>query len=140
MKSKGERQRYIQLNADFQRTARRDKKAFSNDPCIKLEENNRRGKARDLFRKIGNIKGWNITFHPKMSIIKDRNCRDLVDAEEIKKRWKDTQKNCTKKILMNQITMMVWSATQSQTFWRVKSSGPWEALLLIKLVDAMEFV
>ena len=70
-----------------------------------------------------------------MGTINDRNSRDLVDAEEIKKRWKDTQKNCTKKILMNQITMMVWSAIKSQMFWRVKSSGPWEALLLIKLMD-----
>ena len=114
----------------------RDKKAIFNEQCIKLEEENRKGKTRDLFRKIGDIKG---TFNPKMGTIKDRNSRDLADAEEIKKRWKDTQKNCTEKILMNQITVMVWSATQSQTFWRVKSSGPWEALLLIKLVDAMEF-
>ena len=89
VKNKGKRESYIQLNAEFQRIARRDKKTFFNEQCIKLEENNRRGKARDLFRKIGNIKGWNITFHPKMSIIKDRNCRDLVDVEEIKKRWKE---------------------------------------------------
>ena len=66
-----------------------------------------------LFRKIGNIKG---TFHPMMGTIKNRNGRDLVDAEEIKKRWENTLKNCTKKIQMNLITMMVWSATQSQTF------------------------
>ena len=76
---------YIQLNAEFQRIARRDKKAFFNERCIKVEENNRRGKTRDPFRKIGNIKG---TFCPKMATIKDRNGRDLVDAEEIKKRWK----------------------------------------------------
>ena len=136
VKSKGERERQIQLKTELQRTAQRSKKAFFNEQCIKLEENNRRGKISDLFRKIGDIKG---TFNPKMGTIKDRNSRDLADAEEIKKRWKDTQKNCTEKILMNQITVMVWSATQSQTFWRVKSSGPWEALLLIKLVDAMEF-
>ena len=97
MKNKGERERYIQINSEFKRTAQRDKRTLFKEQCIKLEENNRRGKARDLFRKIGNIKGWNITFHPKMSIIKDRNCRDLVDVEEIKKRWK----NCTKKISMN---------------------------------------
>ena len=85
--------------------------------CIKLEENNRRGKLRDLLRKIGYIKG---IFCPKMSTIKDRNDRDLGDTEEIKKRWK----KCTKQIFMNQITTMVWSVTQSQTFWSVKSSGP----------------
>ena len=72
------------------------------EQCIKLEENNRRGKTRDLFRKIEDIKG---TFHLKKGTIKDRNGRDLVDAKEIKKRWKNTQKNCIKKILMNWITM-----------------------------------
>ena len=79
-----ERERYIQLNAEFQRIARRDDKVFFNKQCIKLEENNRRGMTRDLFRKIGNIMG---TFQPKMGTIKDRNDRDLVEAEEIKKRW-----------------------------------------------------
>ena len=86
MKSKGERERYIQLNAEFQRTARRDKKAFFNEQCLIMEENNKRGNTRDLFRKIGNIKG---AFCPKMGTIKDKNGRDLVDAEEIKKRWKE---------------------------------------------------
>ena len=85
-KSKEERERYIQLNADFQRTAWRDKKAFFNEQCIKLEEKKGRGKTRDLFRKMGDIKG---TFYLKMHTIKDINCRDLVDAEEIKKRWKE---------------------------------------------------
>ena len=70
MKSKGERERCTQLNAEFQRIARRDKKAFFDDQCLKIEENNRRGKTRDLFRKIGNIKG---TFFPKMGTIKERN-------------------------------------------------------------------
>ena len=70
VKSKGERERCTQLNAEFQRIARRDKKAFFNDQCLKIEENNRRGKTRDLFRKIGNIKG---TFFPKMGTIKERN-------------------------------------------------------------------
>ena len=70
MKTKGERERCTQLNAEFQRIARRDKKAFFNDQCLKIEENNRRGKTRDLFRKIGNIKG---TFFPKMGTIKERN-------------------------------------------------------------------
>ena len=86
VKSKGERERYIQLNADFQRIVRRDKKAFFNKQCLKLEENNRRGMTRDIFRKIGNIKG---IFLPKMGTLKDRNCRELVDAEEIKKRWEE---------------------------------------------------
>ena len=70
MKTKGERERCTQLNAEFQRIARRDKKAFFNDQCLKIEENNRRGKTRDLFIKIGNIKG---TFFPKMGTIKERN-------------------------------------------------------------------
>ena len=107
VKSKGERERYIQLNSDFQRTAQRDKKAFFNEQCVKLEGHSRRGQPRG--RKIGNIKG---AFFPKMDTIKDINGRDLLDAEEIKKRGK-TWKNCTKKIQMNWITMMLWSATQS---------------------------
>ena len=121
VKSKGERERYIQLNADFQRTAWSNKKAFFNEQCIKLEENNRRGKTRDLFRKIENIKR---IFSPKMGTIKDINGRDLVDVKRSRKDGKNTQKSCTKKILMNQITTMVWSATQSQIFWGAKSSGP----------------
>ena len=84
--SEEERERYTQLNAKNQRTAWRDKKAFFNEQCIKLEENNRWGKTRDLFRKTGDIKG---TFFPKMGTIKDINERDLVDAEEIKKRYKE---------------------------------------------------
>ena len=82
VKSKGERERYIQLNVELQRIAGRDKKPFINEQCIKLEENNRRGKTRDLFRKIGNIKG---TFHPKMSTIKDSDDRDLVNSEEMER-------------------------------------------------------
>ena len=81
----GERERYIQLNAVFQRIARRDQDFF-NQQCIKLKENSRRRKTRDLFWKIGNIKG---TFHPKIGTVKDRNSRDLIDAKEIKKRWKE---------------------------------------------------
>ena len=79
MKSKGERERNIQLNADFQRTAQRDKKVFFNEQYLKLEENNRRGKTGDVFREIGNNKA---TFGPKMETIKNRNGRDLVDSEE----------------------------------------------------------
>ena len=82
-KSKGEKERYIHLNAEFQRIARRDKKAFLGNQCKKIEENNRMGKTRDLFKKIRDTKG---TLHAKMSTIKDRNCMDLTEAEDIKKR------------------------------------------------------
>ena len=84
VKSKGEKERYTQLNAEFQRIARRDKKAFLHDHCKEIEENNRMGKTRDLFKKIRDTKG---TFHAKMGSIKDRNGMDLTEAEAIKKRW-----------------------------------------------------
>ena len=84
VKSKGERESYIQLNAEFQRRARRDKKAFINEQCQKIEKNNRMGKTRDLFKKIGDIKG---TFPTGMGMIKDRSSKDLTEAEEFKKRW-----------------------------------------------------
>ena len=83
-KSKGERESYTQLNADFQRTARRDKNTFFSEQCKEIEENKRMGKTRDLFRKIGAIKG---TFHAKMGTMKHRNGKDLRAAEETKKRW-----------------------------------------------------
>ena len=82
-KGKGEKERYIHLNVEFQRIARRDKKAFLTDQCKKMEENNRREKTRDLFKKIRDIKG---TFHAKIGSIKDRNGIDLTKAEDIKKR------------------------------------------------------
>ena len=85
VKSKGEKERYTHLNAEFQRIARRDKKAFLSNHCKEIEENNRMGKTRDLFKKIRDIKG---TFHAKMGSIKDKNGRDLTEAEDIKKRWK----------------------------------------------------
>ena len=116
VKSKGEKKRYTEPNTGFQRIARRDKKAFFNEQCIKLEENNRRGKTRDLVKKIGNIKG---TFFPKMGTIRDRSGQDLVWKQKRprrdgqKKRW---PQNCTKKVLMTQITTMVCSLTQSKTF------------------------
>ena len=83
MKDKGKKERYIHLNAEFQRTARRDKKAFVSDQCKEIEENNRMGKTRDLVKKIRDTKG---TFHAKMSTIKHRNGMDLTEAEDIKKR------------------------------------------------------
>ena len=83
-KSKGENERYSHLNAEFQRIARRHKKAFLRDQCKEIEENNRMGKTRDLFKKIRDTKG---TFHAKMGSTKDRNGMDLTEAEDIKKRW-----------------------------------------------------
>ena len=104
MKGKGEKERYKHLNAEFQRIARRDKKAFYSDQYKEIEENNQMGKTRDLFKKIRDTKG---IFHAKMGSIKDRNGLDLTEAEDIKKRCKNTQKNCTKKIFMTQIIMMM---------------------------------
>ena len=86
VKSKGEKERYKHLNAEFQRIARRDKKAFLNDHCKEIEEKNRMGKTRNLFKKIRDTKG---TFHAKMGSIKDRNDIDLTEAEDIKKRWQE---------------------------------------------------
>ena len=86
VKSKGEKERYIHLNAELQRIARRDKKAFLSDQCKKIKKNNRMGKTRDLFKKIRGTKG---IFHAKMGSIKDRNGRDLTEAEDIKKRWQE---------------------------------------------------
>ena len=83
-KGKGENERYTHLNAEFQRTARRDKKAFLSDQCKEIEENNKMGKTGDLFKKIRDTKG---TFHAKMDTIKDRNGVGLTEAEDIKKRW-----------------------------------------------------
>ena len=95
-KSKGEKERYIHLNAEFQRTARRDKKAFLSDECKEIEENNRMGKTRDLFKKIRDTKG---TFHAKMGLIKHRNGLDLTEAEDIKKRWQEYREELYKKDL-----------------------------------------
>ena len=95
-KGKGEKERYKHLNAEFQRTERRDKKAFLRDQCKETEENNRMGKTRDLFKKIRDTKG---TFHAKMGSIKDRNCMDLTEAEDIKKRWQEYTEELYKKDL-----------------------------------------
>ena len=102
VKSKGEKERYKHVNAEFQRIAS-DKKAFLSDQCKEIEENNRMGNTRDLFKKIRDTKG---TFHANMGSIKHRNGSDLTEVEDIKKRWQDTQ-NCTKKIFMTQIIPMV---------------------------------
>ena len=94
VKSKGEKERYKHLNEEFQRIARRDKKAFLSNQCKEIEENNRMGKTRDLLKKIRHTKG---TFHAKMGIIKDRNGMDLTEAEDIKKRWQEYTEELYKK-------------------------------------------
>ena len=94
VKDKGEKERYTHLNAEFQRIARRDKKAFLSDQCKQIEENNRMGKTRDLFKKIRDTKG---TFHAKMGTIKDRNGIDLTEAEDIQKTWQEYTEELYKK-------------------------------------------
>ena len=94
-KSKGEKERYKHLNAEFQRIARRDKKAFLSDQCKEVEENNRMGKTSDLFKKIRDTQG---TFHATMGSIKDRNGMDLTEAEDVKKRWQEYTETMQKKI------------------------------------------
>ena len=103
MKGKGEKERYNYLNAEFQRIARSDKKVFLSNQGKEIEENNRMGKTRDLFKKIRDTKG---TFHAKMGSIKDRNGMDLSEAGNIKKRWQEYTEELYKKIFMIQITTM----------------------------------
>ena len=108
VKGKGEKERYAHLNAEFQRIARRDKKAFLSDQCKEIEENNRMGKTKDLFKKI---RGTKRTFHAKMGSKKDKNGMDLTEAEDIK-RWQEyTEELYKENILMTQITMMERSLT-----------------------------
>ena len=96
VKGKGEKERYTHLNGEFQRIAQRDKKAFLSDQCKEIEENNRMGKTRDLFKRVRDTKG---TFHAKMGTIKDRNGMDLTEAEDIKKRWQEYIEELYKKDL-----------------------------------------
>ena len=104
VKGKGKKGRYTHLNAEFQRIARRDRKAFLSDQCKEIEENNRMGKSRDLFKKIRDTNG---TFHAKMGTINDRNCMDLIKAEDINKKWQEYTEEPYKKIFMTQIITMV---------------------------------
>ena len=104
VKSKGEKERYKHLNAEFQRIARRVKKAFFSDQCKEIEEKNRMEKTRDLVKKIRDIKG---IFHAKIGSIKDRNGMDLTEEKILRRGGKNTQKNCTKKIFMTRIIMMM---------------------------------
>ena len=94
VKSKGGKEKYSHLDAEFQRIARRDKKAFLSNQCKEIEENNRMGKTRDLFKKIRDTKG---TFHGKMGSIKDRNCMDLIEAEDFNKKWQEYTEELYKK-------------------------------------------
>ena len=108
MKGKGEKEKYTYLNAEFQTIASRDKKAFLGDQYKEIEENNRMGKTRDLFKKIRDTKE---TFHAKMGTIKGWNCMDLTEAGGIKKRWQEYAEELYKKDLHDSDTMMVWSLT-----------------------------
>ena len=120
-KGKREKERYIHLNAEFQRTARRDEKIFLSDQCKEIEENNRMGKTRDLFKKIRDTKG---TFHAKMGLIKDRNGRDLTEAEDIKKRWQEYTEELYKKDLHDADDHDAVIPHLEPTSWNLKSSGP----------------
>ena len=103
-KRKGEKERYTHLTSEFQRITRREKKAFLRDHCKEMEENNRMGKTRELFKKTTESKG---TFHAKISSTKDRNDIDLIEAEDVKKRWQEYTEQQHKKTLMTKIIMMV---------------------------------
>ena len=135
-KSKGEKERYKHLNAEFQRIARRDKKAFFSNRCKDIEEKNRMGKTRDLFKKIRNMKG---TFHAKMSSIKDRNVMELREAEYIKRRWQEYTEELYKKDLHGSdnhdgvITHLEPDILECEVKWALKAS------LQTKLVEVMEF-
>ena len=120
-KGKGERERYNQLNAKFQRTARRDKKAFLNEQCKEIEKNNRMGNTRDLLKKITDIKG---TFHARMGTKKDRNSKDLTEAEEIKKRWQEYREELYKKGLNGLHNHDAVVTYLKPKLWSVMSKGP----------------
>ena len=119
MKNKGEKERYTHLNAEFQRIARRDKKAFLNDQSKEIEENNTMGNTRELFKRIRDTKG---TFHAKMGSIKHRNGMDLSKAEDIKKRWQEYTEVLYQKDLHDPDDRD--GVITHQTSWNVKSSGP----------------
>ena len=120
-KGKGEKERYTHLNAEFQRIARRDKKAFLSDQCKEIEENNRIGKTRDHFKKIRDTKG---TFHAKMGTIKDRNSMNLTEAGDIKKRWQQYTEQLYKKDLHNPHNHDGMITHLELDILECKSSGP----------------
>ena len=121
VKSKGENERYFHLNAEFQRIARRNKRAFLSNQCKEIEKNNRMGKTRDLFKKIRDIKG---IFHENMGSIKDRNGMDLTEAEDIKTRWQEYTKELYKKDLHDPDNHDGVITHLEPDIWNVKSSGP----------------
>ena len=136
VKSKGEKERYTDLNAEFQRIARRDKKAFLSNQCKEIEENNRMGKTRDLFKKIRDTKG---IFHAKMGSIKDRNGMALTEAEDIKKRWQENREELYKKDLHDphnhdgMITHLEPVILECKVEWALGT------ITTNKLVEVMEF-
>ena len=133
---RSKKERYTHLNAEFQRIARRDKKAFLSDQCKEIEENNRMGKTRDFFKKIRDIKR---TFQAKMGLIKDRNGRDLTEAEDIKKRWQEYTEELYKKDLHDpddhdgMITHLEPDILECEVKWAL------ESITRTKLVEVMEF-
>ena len=133
--SKREKGRYKHLNAEFQRRARRDKKAFLSDQCKEIEENNKMGKTRDLFKKIRDTKG---TFYAKMGSIKDRNCTDLTEAEDIQKRWQEYTELCKKELHDpynhdSVITHLETNILECEVKWAL------ESITTNKVVEVMEF-
>ena len=120
-KSKGDKERYIQLNAQFQRIARRNKKAFLSNQCKETEENNTTGKTRDLFKNIRDTKG---TFHAKMGTIKDRNGMGLTETEDIKKRWQEYTEELYRKDLNDPDNHNGVVTDLEPDIWNAKSSGP----------------
>ena len=121
MKGNGEKERYTHLNAEFQRIARRDKKAFLSDQYKETEENNRMGKTGELFKKMRDTKG---TFHAKMGTVKDRNGMDLTEAKDIKKRWQEYTEELYKKDLHDPDNHNGVITHLEPDIWNVKSSGP----------------
>ena len=136
VKSKGENERYKHVNAEFQRIARRGKKAFLSDQCKKMEEKNRMGKTRDLFKKIRATKG---TFHAKMGSITDRNGMDLTEAEDIKKRWQEYTKELYKKELHDTDNRDGVITHLEPDILNAKSSWLYEVSIRTKLGEVMEF-
>ena len=130
------KERYKHLNAEFQRIARRDKKAFPSNQCQEIEENSGMGKTRDLFKKIKDTKG---TFHAKMGLIKDRNGMDLTEAEDTKKRWQEYTEELYKKDLHVPDNHGGVITHLEPDILEYEVSGPQEASLQTKLVEVMEF-
>ena len=135
-KKRGEKERYKHLNAEFQRIARRDKKAFLSDQCKEIEEKNRMGKTRDLFKKIRDTKG---IFHAKMGLIKDRNGMDLTEIEDIKKRWQEYMEELCKKDLHDTDNHDDVITNLEPDILECEVKCALESITTKKLVEVMEF-